>query len=136
MIVKHMFWLTNAKTLQVRFLFVGLWNTIFGLILFLLLLEVFTSLNYSILLIISFLISSAQSHFTQRRLVWRSNTNYLREFLRYFGWTSGIFLINLLLLPFLVEGLNWPIYPSQIFMVICLTILGFFFQKYHIFVLK
>lgn len=131
-----MFWSTNAKILKARFLFIGLRNTIFGLSLFLLLLEVFTSLNYSILLLSPFLISSAQSHFTQRRLVWRSDANYLREFLRFFGGTSGSFLINLLVLPLQVEVLNWPIYPSEIFLVICLTTLGYFFQKYHVFVLK
>ena len=131
--MRSMFWLSNAKGLKARFLLVGLWNTIFGLVLFLLFLEVFPFLNYSILLVSSFLISTAQSHFTQRRLVWRSNANYPSELLKFLGGTSGTFLINLIALPFLVEVLDWPIYPSQIFLVACLTILGYFYQKFHVF---
>ena len=133
MVAMRMLWMDNTNTLKARYFIVGLWNTVFGLALFLLLLKVFSYLNYSMLLLCSFLISTAQSHFMQRRLVWKSKANYPREFLKFLGGTSGTFLINLLALPFLVEVLNWPVYRSQTLLVVCLTILGYFYQKYHVF---
>jgi len=133
MVAMRKLWMDNKKTLKARYFIVGLWNTVFGLVLFLLLLNVFSYLNYSMLLVCSFLISTGQSHFMQRRLVWKSKARYGREFLKFLGGTSGTFLINLLALPLLVEVLNWPVYRSQILLVICLTLLGYFYQKYHVF---
>ena len=133
MVAMRKLWMDNTNTLKARYFIVGLWNTVFGLALFLLLLKVFSYLNYSMLLVCSFLISTAQSHFTQRRLVWKSKANYPKELLKFLGGTSGTFLINLLALPLLVEVLNWPVYRSQTLLVICLTILGYFYQKYHVF---
>jgi putative flippase GtrA len=133
MVAMRKLWMDNTKTLKARYFIVGLWNTVFGLVLFLLLLNVFSYLNYSMLLVCSFLISTGQSHFMQRRLVWKSKARYGREFLKFLGVTSGTFLINLLALPLLVEVLNWPVYRSQILLVICLTLLGYFYQKYHVF---
>jgi len=133
MVAMRKLWMDNTKTLKARYFIVGLWNTVFGLVIFLLLLKVFSYLNYSMLLVCSFLISTAQSHFMQRRLVWKSKANYGREFLKFLGGTSGTFLINLLALPLLVEVLNWPVYRSQILLVICLTLLGYVYQKYHVF---
>ena len=123
----------QGSLLKLKFVVVGVWNTFFGLILFLILLKIFSQSNYFILLVVSFLVSTTQSHSMQRRFVWKSDANYPRELLKFFVGTSGTFVINLVTLPFFVEVLNFPIYLSQILLVLLLTILGYSFQKYLVF---
>jgi len=123
----------ETNSLKARYLFIGAWNTFFGLAFFFLLLKVFSEINYSILLICSFLISTAQSHQMQRRIVWKSKGNYLKELLKFLVGTSGTFIINFLTLPVLVEVFRLPIYLSQIILVIFLTCISYFYQKNHVF---
>jgi putative flippase GtrA len=118
---------------ELSFLFIGVWNTIFGLSLFFLLLKFIPELNYFIILTISFIVSTLQSHFSQRNFVWRSSAPYLYELMKFFWGTLGSFIVNLACLPVLVEYLQFPIYFSQVLIVFLLTILSFFYQKNIVF---
>lgn len=70
----------------------------------------------------------------QRRFVWHSKGSYYREFLRFFVGTSGTFGLNIMLLTLFVEIFEFPINVSQTFLVLALTILGYLYQKHHVFV--
>ena len=111
----------------------GLWNTIFGIGVFYLLLNSFIGADYRIILFISFVLANLQSHLTQRTLVWRSEEHYFAELTRFFVGAIGIFIINLLLLTFFVGFLGYATFESQVFLTLLLTILNYFFQKHTVF---
>lgn len=123
----------NRLRNKISFLAVGVWNTIFGLSLFYLLLKFIPELNYFVILASSFIISTVQSHFSQRNFVWHSSAPYLYELIKFFWGTLGSFIINLACLPILVEYLQFPIFLSQVLVVSLLTIISYFYQKHLVF---
>lgn len=123
----------NRLRNEIRFLAFGVWNTIFGLSLFYLLLKFIPELKYYLILVSSFIISTVQSHFSQRHFVWRSSAPYLYELMKFFWGTLSSFIINLACLPILVEYLQFPIFLSQVLIVFLLTIFSFFYQKHLVF---
>lgn len=125
--------ITNRTRNEIIFLAFGVWNTIFGISLFYLLLKFIPDLNYFVILVSSFIVSTVQSHFTQRNFVWRSRAPYLCELMKFFWGTSGSLIINLACLPVLVEYLQFPIFLSQVLIVFLLTILSYFYQKHLVF---
>jgi putative flippase GtrA len=118
---------------QFRYLIVGLWNTIFGIAIFYLLLKFLIGTDYRLILFVSFVLANLQSHLTQRVLVWRSQERYFAELIRFFAGAVGVFVINLFLLTFLVDYLGYATFKSQVFLTLLLTILNYFFQKHAIF---
>jgi len=119
--------------IQFRYLIVGLWNTIFGIAIFYLLLKFLIGTDYRLILFVSFVLANLQSHLTQRVLVWRSQERYFAELIRFFAGAVGVFVINLFLLTFLVDYLGYATFESQVFLTLLLTILNYFFQKHDIF---
>lgn len=123
----------GAILIQFRYLIVGLWNTIFGIGIFYLLLKFLIEIDYRLILFVSLILANLQSHLTQRALVWRSKERYVRELLRFFIGAIGNFVINLLLLTFLVDFLGYETFRSQVFLTLVLTIANYFFQKHAVF---
>jgi putative flippase GtrA len=119
--------------IQLRYFIVGLWNTFFGIGIFYLLLKLLSVVDYRLILSISFILANLQSHLTQRTLVWRSEEYYFAELRRFFAGAIGIFIINLLLLTFLVDFMGYSTFESQVFLTLLLTILNYFLQKYAVF---
>ena len=118
---------------KLRFLIVGLWNTIFALSMFYYFLKVFDNTSYQLLLAICFLLANLQSHFMQRTFVWQSREPYFLEISRFFVSAIVISLLNYLLLIFFVEALDYPIFETQTLIAVILTFLNFFFQKRLVF---
>jgi len=112
---------------------VGVGNTIFGIGIFYLLLKFLVGVDYRLILFISFVLANLQSHFTQRAIVWRSDERYLSELARFLVGAVGIFVINLLLITFLVDFFSYGTFESQVILTLPLTILSYFFQKHAVF---
>ena len=53
--------------------------------------------------------------------------------MRFLAGAIGIFLLNVLILTFLVEILGFPTFQSQVFLTIGLAVLNYFFQKNAVF---
>jgi putative flippase GtrA len=118
---------------QIRYLMAGVWNTIFGIGIFYLLLKFLIGVDYRLIFFISFVLANLQSHLTQRTLVWRSEAHYFAELVRFFVGASGILIINLLLLTYLVDFMDYPTFESQVFLTLILTIMNYFLQKHAVF---
>ncbi len=87
-----------------RYAAVGIWNSFFGVLNFIVLSRLFTLALDVLVLAISYAISIVQAHFSQRYFVWRSKAKYLPELLR-FSWSYLFqFLINATILQ-CTEGL-------------------------------
>jgi putative flippase GtrA len=122
--------------IKVRFLTVGVWNTIFALSMFYTLLKVFDSTSYQLLLVICFLVANIQSHFMQRTFVWKSKDPYIQEIFRFLVSAVTISLLNFLLLVLFVEVLDYQVFETQVTIALAITSLNFFLQKRLVFKLE
>ena len=116
-----------------RYLLVGLWNSVFGVGIFLILSQSFPKLSDSLILLIAYVVSIVQAHFMQRKFVWSSTERYFQELVRFSGAYISQFLVNLVLLQIFVlfVGLNRSV--SQVIIVLILTVVMFFVNKNGVF---
>ena len=116
-----------------RYLLVGLWNSVFGVAIFLILSQSFPKLGDSLVLLIAYVVSIVQAHFMQRKFVWSSNERYFQELVRFSGAYISQFLANLVLLQIFVRfvGLNRSV--SQVIIVLILTVVMYFVNKNGVF---
>ena len=119
-----------------RYLLVGIWNSVFGVGIFLILSLSLPELSDSLILLISYLVSIAQAHFMQRKFVWSSTERYFQELVRFSGAYISQFVANLVLLQIFVRfiGLNRSV--SQVIIVLLLTVVMFFVNKNGVFRVK
>ena len=116
-----------------RYLLVGIWNSVFGVGIFLILSLSLPKLSDSLILLISYLVSIVQAHFMQRKFVWSSTERYMQELVRFSGAYISQFVANLVLLQIFVRfiGLNRSV--SQVIIVLLLTVVMFFVNKNGVF---
>ena len=116
-----------------RYLLVGIWNSVFGVGIFLILSLSLPELSDSLILLISYLVSIVQAHFMQRKFVWNSTEKYFQELVRFSGAYISQFVANLILLQIFVRfiGLNRSV--SQVIIVLILTVVMFFVNKNGVF---
>jgi len=119
-----------------RYLLVGIWNSVFGVGIFLILSLSLPELSDSLILLISYLVSIVQAHFMQRKFVWSSTERYFQELVRFSGAYISQFVANLVLLQIFVRfiGLNRSV--SQVIIVLLLTVVMFFVNKNGVFRVK
>ncbi len=119
-----------------RYVLVGIWNSIFGVGIFLILSLSLPELSDSLILLISYLVSIVQAHFMQRKFVWSSTERYFQELVRFSGAYISQFVANLVLLQIFVRfiGLNRSV--SQVIIVLILTVVMFFVNKNGVFRVK
>lgn len=97
-----------------RYLIIGGWNTVFGLLFFTFLYLVLgKTLGYVAVLTIAQVVAVIQSHLTQRIFVWRSREPYLGELARFSVVYVAVYVANVLLLVLSTDGLGLPVLPSQ-----------------------
>ena len=116
-----------------RYLLVGLWNSVFGVGIFLILSQYFPKLSDSLILLIAYVVSIVQAHFMQRKFVWSSKERYFQELVRFSGAYISQFVANLVLLQIFVRfvGLNRSV--SQVIIVLILTVVMYFVNKNGVF---
>ncbi len=119
-----------------RYLLVGIWNSVFGVGIFLILSLSLPEFSDSLILLISYLVSIVQAHFMQRKFVWSSTERYFQELVRFSGAYISQFVANLILLQIFVRfiGLNRSV--SQVIIVLILTVVMFFVNKNGVFRVK
>lgn len=119
---------------QLRYLFVGGWNTIFGYL-------VFTGLyfllnrrfHYSLIFIISYVISITNSYICNKVFVFKTRGNYLIEYLRFYLVYALSFVINLGALFILVEYFKVHLLFAQAILTLLTIILSYFGHKFFSF---
>jgi putative flippase GtrA len=89
-----------------RYLIVGAWNTLFGVILLYLLFFLFKTKYYEYELGATYVLGTAQSYGTQRWVVWKSSTSPKNEFSRFAVASISQYMLNAIMLYFSVHGLN------------------------------
>lgn len=107
-----------ARTLRdsqpVRFVAVGLFNTLFGYVAFAALQATLSNVaHYLILLLIAHVISVLVAFLGYRVIVFRVRGQVLKDLLRFWSVYASALAVNIVALPFLVEVLDFPVLPAQ-----------------------
>lgn len=110
-----------------------MWNTLFGLSNFYLLLWLLGDSHYLVVLTISYCLSILQGHFSQRIFVWRSEGPYFRELIRFSGGAIAQYVLNVILLHLAVKTFQLNLRWSQLGVLGTLTVLSFLFNKRWVF---
>jgi|688.fasta_scaffold561320_2 putative flippase GtrA len=116
-----------------RYLLVGIWNTFFGISIFILLSLVFKEGNSILILGLSYLFSTIQAHSSQRRLVWNSNSDYLPELIKFSSFYLLQFVLNSVLLVTMNSVMQTSREMNQILIVLVLTVVFFYINKNGVF---
>jgi putative flippase GtrA len=109
---------------KVRFLLAGAFNTALGLVTYPVLYLLMTPLrvHYLVILAISQAVCVTFAFLTNKFLVFRTSGNYLSEYGKFITFHLSYFLVNLVVLPILVEffGMN-PIWAQTLFAVLVIV---------------
>ena len=121
----------DLHQVKIRSLLVGFLNTLFGLGIFPLLYLGLQSknLHYLYVLILSQLIGAAFAYLTTKYFVFKTKGNYINEFLKYSTFHFIYFLLNLIMLPFLVEVIHLTPIIAQSFFAIAVIISSYFWHS-------
>jgi len=94
-----------SRKKEIRFILVGLLNTIWGLsaypVIYYLLLPL--ELHYLIVLVINYIINMTMAFFTNKYLVFKTQGNHVQEYLRFAMLQVICFSVNLLALPAIIN---------------------------------
>ena len=130
--MRHLkFNLSNAlSSIKVRYIATGAWNTIFGYclgaFLFLLMNKHF---HIIFIAIIANIIAITMSFFTYKKFVFKTNGNWLSEYLRCYVVYGFNAVLGILLLWFFVDIVKFNIFVGQGLSIIFTVSLSFFLHK-------
>ena len=116
-----------------RYVIVGIWNSFFGIFTFILLSLFLKEENSVLILGVSYVFSTLQAHFSQRRFVWKSESEYLPELFKFCSFYLLQFILNSILLVTLNNWLETPREVNQILVICILTIVFFYINKNGVF---
>lgn len=133
--LEYVFSLHNMITIfrTRKYVYVGVWNTIFSLAIFQILLYFCPALHYQIILLITFLVANFQSHFTQRKIVWKSKKNYFIEFTQFLSGSVFSYMINVVALAILTRITTIRLMYIQFVITVCLLTFSYFLHLKIIF---
>lgn len=123
--------LINRHQIKVRFLFTGALNTIVGLAVYPAIFFLFKSfqLHYLTILTISQVVCVTFAFLTTKFMVFRTSGNYLREFSKFGTFHLSIYLINLVVLPVLVECTGMSPVWAQLSFTIVVIVSSYFWHS-------
>jgi putative flippase GtrA len=126
---------TTSKSLKIRYLCVGLWNTAFSFLFFWLLLHLLEpQIGYLSVLTVAYPVTVAQAHFMQRRFVWDTKNRYGAELKRFVLVYIAQYILNVFLLWISVGIWSFPVVYSQIVITGILVVVFFTINKSWTFV--
>ena len=125
------------NSMPLRFLFVGAWNFIFGYLVFAGLYRIFSdSWPDWLTTVVSNVIGITNSFVFHRRITYRSNGVWWKEYLRFYVVYGGQALLNVALIYILVTCCRFNAYLVQFAVAAFLTVLSYWLHKVYSFRLK
>lgn len=118
---------------RIRFVIVGLGNTIIRYLIFVVLGILFSVQRYQLILLASWLLSSFTAFLAYKILVFVTEGNHLKEYLKsLLIWTLS-YIINAALLELLVKLLGLNAYLSQALAIAAITVINYLLFKHFAF---
>lgn len=112
---------------KIRFLIVGLFNTIFGYVFSIVIYEIFKDyLSLFIILLISHIITVTFSFFNYRLFVFKSKKSMLNEYAKIHLVYISTFCINFLIVWVLYNYLLWTFWLSRLVSILVLICYNYF----------
>ena len=126
--------ISEDTKLTARYVVVGSWNMIFGIAIFAITYKIIGSdKSYFLIAAISHPIGVTQSHFMQRKFVWKSANNYFPELFRFAIVQTQGFISTLAMMSVLIEFFKFKVIISQIISTLIITFITFLIMKYWTF---
>ena len=125
------FWFDLPRVL--RYLFTGGYNFVVSFIIFAILIFILTENHSQICLILSYLISSFNSYFSQKFLVFQTKGNYVQEYLKCSITWFIAYILNAGLLKFFFDFLGINVYISQFVSLSTVAIVTYILFKHFSF---
>lgn len=112
---------------KVNYLLVGGWNTVFGYLVFAASYYLFGKhIHYMFLLIASSVISITNAYIGYKIFVFKTTGNFVREYMRFYVVYGASILVNLILLPIIVEVTGLSPVIAQGFVIVLTVIASYF----------
>jgi putative flippase GtrA len=119
---------------QLLYLVIGVWNTVFGYGVWALLQYLLgDSLNYLVILVLSWPIAVLNAYLGYRYIVFRSRGPVLRELPRFSLVYVAALLANLVLLPIALQVLPFSIYVVEAMFMAAVVVSSYLGHKYYSF---
>ena len=119
----------QSVPVQIRYLVVGIWNTIVGYSLYTFLIFLLTQSQYLLALVLSTIFAGTHSYYTQRKFVWKSQSEIKGEISKFFIVFTTQFALNLILLYALVEYQGFSPIISQYVLGVAIVVSTYFVNK-------
>lgn len=125
--------ISEIKSQSIRYIITGVWNTVFGILVYALLIKLLGENHYILLAVVSNIISITNAYICYKLFVFKTKGNILKEYLKCYVVYGLSMLLGLLLLYVLVDiaGLNPVI--ANVISVLLLTIVSFIGHRYYSF---
>ncbi|MBI5700622.1 GtrA family protein [Candidatus Saganbacteria bacterium] len=115
---------------KINYLLAGIWNTIFGYLAFILLYRLFSEkMHYLILFIISNIASITNAYISYKIFVFKTKGKYLKEYMRFYFVYGFSIVVNLALLPLIVEFLRINPIIAQVPLIFLNVIISYLGHK-------
>ncbi len=118
---------------KVRFVIAGICNMGIRYLIFVLLGLAFTVNRYQIILLATWLSSSVIAFLSYKYLVFRTEGNHIKEFVKSLLIWCLSYVLNALLLGFLVGRLQWNVYAAQGLVIILIVVINYLLFKHFAF---
>lgn len=118
---------------KVRFVIAGSCNMGIRYLIFVLLGLAFTVNRYQIILLATWLSSSVIAFLSYKYLVFRTEGNHIKEFVKSLLIWCLSYVLNALLLGFLVGRLQWNVYAAQGLVIILIVVINYLLFKHFAF---
>ena len=130
-----MMWTVANALLEKGFayLFVGIYNTIFGVVFYAIVLKIFGEQHYLLLLLMTGVVAITNSYLTQKFLVFKTKGNYLKEYLKFFVVYFFNTVLSLLPSYVLVDICHFKPLVVNIFIVGISTVITFLANNFFAF---
>lgn len=119
---------------RVRYVLVGGYNTAFGYLFFALLVVLLADrIHYTILLLVSHVVSTFNAYLGYRLFVFRVRGGFFRDLVRFWSVYAAQIAVNLVVLPLFVRASGWGVLPSQGIIVAVTTVATYLAHKHFSF---
>lgn len=118
---------------RIRFIIVGMANMAIRYLIFVLIGVFFSLLHYQYVLAFSWLLSSVTAFFAYKILVFRTDGNHFKEYLKCIATWTVSYVINVGMLQFLAAGMKMNVYAAQAVAIVIITIINYLLFKHFAF---
>ena len=125
--------ISEIKAQSIRYLITGGWNTVFGIVVYALLIKLFGENHYLLLAVLSNIISITNAYICYKIFVFKTKGNILKEYLKCYVVYGISMLLGLLILYIFVDLMHISPVISNIISVLLLTVVSFIGHRYFSF---